>query len=165
MSARQTPEGFWARVNKHGPNGCWEWTGCTNSTGYGNAAWHGKLYTAHRLAAFLVGLVDSPSRPVNAAVRTHVLHKCDNRRCCNPEHFFLGSFSDNQRDAYTKKRKVQPKGQHHTNAKLSNAQAEEIRAKYSLGFTQVALAAEYGVTQTAISLITRGKTYIGHLNL
>jgi hypothetical protein len=164
MSARQTPESFWVKVNKHAPNGCWEWTGCVNNTGYGTVSWHGVVYTAHRVAAFLAGLVDTPARPANAAVPTHVCHKCDNRRCCNPEHFFLGSFSDNQRDAYKKKRKVQPRGQHHANAKLSNEQADEIRAKYRLGIVQVKLAEDYGITQGAVSKILLGKTYIGHLS-
>jgi hypothetical protein len=63
------------------------------------------------------------------------------------------------RDAYKKKRKVQPKGEAHSNAKLTNAQAEEIRRKYKEGAYQVPLAKEYGVSQQVISLIVRGKSY------
>jgi DNA-binding transcriptional regulator YiaG len=71
----------------------------------------------------------------------------------------LGSFTDNQKDAYVKKRKTQPKGEANANAKLTNAQAKAIRGSYSNGMTQMQLAAIYGVSQRVISLIVRGETY------
>jgi hypothetical protein len=161
MSARQTAESFWARVSgdRRKRNGCWEWQGAHNSTGYGTVAWHGKVYTAHRVAAWLTGLVASPSAPTSPSEPTHVLHKCDNRSCCNPTHFFLGTQTDNMADAYQKRRKVQPRGQQHTNAKLTTAQAARVRTKYAAGYTQTVLASQYGVSQRAISLIVRGETY------
>lgn len=154
---KQTPESFWAKVKKS--RKCWEWQGARNSTGYGNVAWHGKIYTAHRVAAWLSGLVDSPAAPNEARDKSHVLHKCDNRRCCNPKHFFLGNFTDNMEDAYKKKRKVPATGEKHSNAKLTNKQAALIRNRYKRGERQVALAKEFGVSQRAISLIVRGETY------
>lgn len=159
MTKKQTPENFWSKVSMGADDECWEWEGCVNSTGYGNVVWHGKCYTTHRVAAWLSGMVATPQRPKHSRTPTHVLHKCDNRKCCNPNHFFLGTFTDNMRDAYKKKRKVQPKGEAHSNAKLTNAQAEEIRRKYKEGAYQVPLAKEYGVSQQVISLIVRGKSY------
>lgn len=161
MSAKQTAESFWSRVegDRRKRNGCWEWQGSLNSTGYGTIAWDGKRYTTHRVAAWLAGMVDNPTRPKNAAEKTHVLHKCDNRRCCNPSHFFLGSYRDNQLDAYTKRRRVQPKGENHANAKLSDKDAVQIRKLYQAGMVQTVLAKKYGVSQGAISLIVRGKSY------
>lgn len=157
MSARQTAETFWAKVSRG--KGCWEWQGSKNNSGYGTVAWHGKVFTAHRVAAWLSGLVNTPSAPASTRDPTHVLHKCDNRLCCNPKHFFLGSYSDNQRDAYSKTRKQQPKGEHHANAKLTAQQAKEIRIRYAAGEMQIPLARAYGVSQRAISLIVRGETY------
>lgn len=161
MSAKQTAESFWGKVSgdRRERNGCWEWRGARNSTGYGSVSWHGKVYTAHRVAAWLTGLVESPSAPTNSRDKTHILHKCDNRACCNPSHFFLGSFTDNMRDAYTKKRKSQPKGEAHTNAKLTNKQAAKIRRLYDIGMTQTVLANKFGVSQRTISLIIRKETY------
>lgn len=159
MSAKQTAESFWAKVNKGADDECWEWSGATNSTGYGTVGWHGSVYTAHRVAAFLSQLVESPSRPAHSWDKGHVLHKCDNRRCCNPNHFMIGSYADNQRDAYSKGRKTQPKGEKHVNAKLNNEQVAEIRKRYAAGEYQVPLAKEYGVSQRAISLIVRKETY------
>ena len=157
MSNKQTAESFWARVKKS--RECWEWQGACNSTGYGNVSWHGRIYTAHRVAAWLSGLVTSPSAPLKAREKNHVLHKCDNRKCCNPKHFFLGNFTDNMKDAYRKERKVQPTGEKHTNAKLTNKQASLIRAKYKTGELQMPLAKEFGVSQRVISLIVRGEAY------
>lgn len=71
----------------------------------------------------------------------------------------VSTFTDNMKDAYKKQRKVQLKGESHTNAKLSNRQAEQIRKRYAAGEFQIPLAKEYGVSQRAISLIVRGKTY------
>jgi DNA-binding transcriptional regulator YiaG len=158
VSHKQTPESFWKRVKKS--RKCWEWQGACNNTGYGTVAWHGKNYTAHRIAAWLSGLVESPAKPINAQEKSHVLHKCDNRMCCNPNHFFIGSYSDNQLDAYAKKRKAQPKGEKHTNAKLTDKQAVEIRHNYkTYGLHQQKLADRYNVSQSTISKIIRGETY------
>lgn len=161
MSAKQTDESFWAKVDgdRRERNGCWEWKGSCNNTGYGTVAWHGKVYTAHRVSAWLVGLVKDLNAPKDKRAKTHVLHKCDNRKCCNPSHFFLGSYTDNQVDAYTKKRKIQPKGEKHSNAKLTNKEATQIRKLYSKGMIQTVLANKFGVSQRTISLIVRGETY------
>jgi hypothetical protein len=155
---KQTAKSFWAKVKKG--RGCWEWQGSCNSTGYGSVAWGGKTYTAHRIAAWLVGSVTSPAAPISKRDKTHILHKCDNRKCCRPSHFFLGNYADNQRDAYTKAQRTQPRGEKHTNSKLTNKQAEAIRIRYKRGELQVPLAKEFGVSQRVISLIVRGKTYV-----
>lgn len=155
---KQTAEAFWVRLQVS-KTGCWEWTGALNSTGYGNVRWHGKVFTTHRLAAWLVGLAASPSAPKSASAKTHVLHRCDNRKCCNPEHFFLGNYRENQLDAYAKGRKTQPRGSLHANAKLSVTQVERIREQYTKGKTQQWLADKNRVSQRCISLVVRGETY------
>lgn len=157
MSQRQTSVSFWEKIKKG--SGCWEWQGALNSTGYGNVSWHGKVYTAHRVAAWLVGLIAHPSAPRNKQDQGYVLHTCDNRKCCNPKHFFLGSYSDNQFDAYKKNRKRQPKGENHANAKLTLRQIAAIRKEYAAGKSQSTLASKYGVSQTSVSKIVRNETY------
>lgn len=157
MSAKQTPDSFWARVKKS--RGCWEWHGSLNSTGYGTVSWHGKVYTAHRVAAWLTGAVKTLDAPVEKSKKTHVLHKCDNRKCCNPAHFFLGNYSDNQKDAYDKKQRVQLRGDAHPNAKLTTKQVKTIRDRYAKGCLQTKLAIVYGVSQRVISLIVRKESY------
>jgi DNA-binding transcriptional regulator YiaG len=67
---------------------------------------------------------------------------------------------DNMLDAYAKGRKAQPRSQH-VNAKLTAAQVREIRQRYgSGGVKQTQLAAEFGVSQRVISLVTRHESYM-----
>jgi hypothetical protein len=163
MSAKNTMESFWARVDRLG-DGCWEWQGSKTSAGYGNLSWHGTRVQAHRVAYFLTfgGIKLATQFKHEGWAKTYrrfVLHKCDNRACCRPDHLFLGSMRTNLLDAYSKGRKVQPKSKH-ANAKLTAAQVRKIRAEYvAQGTRQVDLAARYGVTQRVISLIVRHETY------
>lgn len=164
MSAKNTSAKFWSRVNIGATHECWEWRGATTSTGYGNVAWHGATVQAHRLAYALTygGIsLETGFRQLGRAkrYRRFVLHKCDNRLCCNPNHLFLGSMRTNLLDAYRKGRKHQPKSQH-PNAKLSPSSVRAIRTAYDRdGVTQASLAAQYGVSQRVVSLVVRRETY------
>ncbi|AQW91318.1 HNH endonuclease [Elizabethkingia anophelis] len=75
---------------------CIEWTMHVNRCGYGVLKHNGRLHRAHRFIYNLyhkVGLGE-----------LHVLHKCDNPRCVNPEHLFLGTCRDNIDDKVKKGR-------------------------------------------------------------
>lgn len=79
--------------------GCWNWTGSTNPSGYGQLNDKGRLIRVHRVAAHIwkgLDLNDS---------KTCVLHKCDNKKCYNPEHLYLGTKKDNSRDYHESLRK------------------------------------------------------------
>jgi len=80
-----------------GTTDCWHWCGPTNTFGYGRMTYQGRLQVAHRLSwiAFNGPIPDGLS----------VLHKCDNPSCINPEHLWLGTYSDNIKDAYQKGRR------------------------------------------------------------
>lgn len=164
MSPKNTPENFWSRVACGSDTDCWEWQGAVTSAGYGNLTWHGQHVQAHRVAYYLAkgGIaLQTGFRHEGKAKRykRFVLHKCDNRLCCNPAHLFLGSMRTNLLDAYRKKRKAQPRSGH-ANAKLTPAQVLEIRSVYDAGgVRQVDLAKQYGVSQRVISLVVRRETY------
>ncbi len=88
---RPLEERFWEKVDASGE--CWLWLGCTTPLGYGRitrgAAVDGSEY-AHRVAWSLAnGLIPE---------KKQVLHRCDTRSCCNPEHLYLGTPADNMRD-------------------------------------------------------------------
>jgi hypothetical protein len=95
-------ERFWEKVDKNGPiipyvgTPCWVWTAGTASYGYGHFRIGSKLIYTHRYSWELV----------NGAVPDGLMvcHKCDNSPCVNPNHLFLGTNSDNQRDSIEKGR-------------------------------------------------------------
>ena len=126
---------------------CWDWLGGVNNKGYGP---HRRFYQR------LVG-------PIPTGMQ--VCHHCDNRRCVNPDHLFVGTNSDNVRDMVRKGRQVIPdrRGERHPRAKLTKQQVDEIRERYRAGEGQTALAREFGVQQPAIWKIVTRRTWSGAL--
>jgi hypothetical protein len=83
-----------------------------------------------------------------------VLHKCDNRRCINPEHLFLGTKSDNSMDMFLKGRAA--KGERNASSKLTENDIREIR---SLDYSYRNLGKMFNVSHRTISLIKNYKTW------
>jgi len=132
---------FFSKVER--VNGCWEWIGGSDYFGYGMFRFDNKSWRAHRFS-WLMCFGEIPEG-------MFVLHKCDNPKCVNPGHLFLGSQADNMKDA-AKKNRV---------GKFTDGEIADIRRRYSSGeCTQTTLAWEYSVDQSHISYIVRNKIYI-----
>jgi hypothetical protein len=143
-------ERFWQKVDKRGPDDCWEWTAGRRST-YGTfaPAHHVSRY-AHRMAWELT------HGPIPKGL--DVLHSCDNRPCCNPAHLFLGTNAENSADMVAKGR--QARGEKVNTARLNSDQIIEIRRRYHPRVvTQKMLADWYGVKQVTIQKIVQGLTW------
>jgi len=142
---------FWRFVDPQ-PGECWEWKGGKTRGNYG-AFEDGQECRAHRVSWHM------HNGPVPEGM--HVLHRCDNPPCVNPEHLFLGTRSDNMRDAVAKGRfrGDQPSGEKHPRARLTWDQVREMRALYAEGWTQKALSEKYGVVYTQVGNIVRGESW------
>lgn len=179
--AERIAERFWMKVDKSaGPDDCWLWiSGMSN--GYGRfGIRQGVIEYAHRMAWLLT------KGPIPDGL--FACHKCDNPRCVNPAHLFLGTHLDNIADRDAKgrvakgdkagartKRENMPRGDIHwskrtpermprgsarPDAKLTEADVCAIRARYSQGGTSYRLLGlEYRVDTYSIRAIIKRRSW------
>lgn len=127
---------FNAKVNK--TEGCWLWTGAKKTSGYGNFFVNERYVLAHRASWEMV------NGPIQDGL--YVCHKCDTPSCVNPDHLFLGTPKDNQRDMYSK-------GRGNRHAKLSHKEVAEIRLMRASGAMLKTIAAKFNTTESNVSVI------------
>lgn len=130
-------------------NDCWGWSAGTCEFGYGRLGiGNNKVAKAHRLSwQFFNG-------PVPEGL--HVLHRCDNPPCCNPNHLFLGTNADNVADKEAKGRGNHATGDRHGMAKLCSHDIPDIKRLHAEGYSGAKIAAEYGVCYSTIRRILSG---------
>jgi hypothetical protein len=137
---------FWEKVRIRTPFHCWEWSA---SLGTGNVARfsvNGKPRSAARWVFFHL-------HP-EASSRLFVLHNCDNSKCVNPFHLYLGTQKDNVRDMISRGRRNCPPcpGEENGGSVLTSGQVLEIRRRHKPG-NGAMLAREFGVCKSMISNI------------
>lgn len=142
---------FWVKV-KITEHGCWEWQGA-NTAGYGAfAVPYRSGMLAHRLVAQLF------YGPIPEGL--FVLHSCDNRACCRPDHLRLGTQQENVDDCGERGRR--PRGTEKPNTRLHESDIPEIRRRLASGEGRSPIARSYGVDPQTIRQIETGKTW-GHV--
>jgi hypothetical protein len=144
---------FWDKVHQRHPNDCWVWkASVTQSNGYGQFSINGRMVGAHRVAYFL-GTGRQPRG-------LHVLHGCDNKRCCNPAHLFLGTNQDNK-DDYVAKGLGPNLGHDQVGVRNGNVRLTEddVRAIRAAEGIQRIIAARYGISQVMVSRIRLRKAW------
>lgn len=130
---------FWSHVKKiYG--GCWEWTGLLTTSGYGSWMMKRRQAMTHRISYEM----EFGAIPEGMCV----CHRCDNPKCVNPEHLFLGTNADNMRDKSLKGRSL---------FKLTMDDIRNILKECESGRRQYEIAREYGISPSHVSCIYRGK--------
>jgi len=142
---------FLASFEQRGADECWLWAKSTVPKGYGQIKLTGQRRQtyAHRVA---YEWAKGPIPP-----HKQVCHTCDNPRCVNPAHLFVGTASDNLQDMKRKGRHLY--GVKNSQSVLTDQKVKEILALSKVGVTQMDLAGRYGVSQGTISKIVLGQRW------
>jgi len=138
-------------------NGCWNWLGSLSPRGYGRIKVGDKNYRSHRYSWATENGRQIPDGMV-------VCHACDNPKCVNPTHLFIGTMADNVADCVRKGRHARgerlahprARGEKNGNSRLTEQQVNRIKSD---GRPQRVIAAEFGVSQTAIWAIKNGRMW------
>jgi hypothetical protein len=131
---------------------CWNWKGVISKDGYGQMGiGRGCVQRAHRVSykTFIGHIPDGML----------VCHHCDNPRCVNPYHLFLGTPSDNTRDMVKKGRNRNPTGENHKQSKLKEEEVLQIRRFFSYGIALKEVAEAYGICFQTVSAIGNLKSW------
>jgi hypothetical protein len=139
-------ERFWSKVDKSGE--CWTWTGAKLGA-YGGFHMNGKVIGSHRVA-YTLAHGEIPDG-------YHVLHRCDNPVCVNPDHLFTGTPKVNMADKVQKNR--QRKGERVPGHRLTEHDVAEIRDRFAKGESKASLARRYEVGWSTIRDVVCGVTW------
>lgn len=126
--------------------GCWIWKGVIGTRGYGKI---GSKDLAHR-RAYEYAFGNIPKDKL-------ICHKCDNKLCVNPDHFFLGSIAENMKDKVNKNR--QAKGSKISSSKLTEENVLEIRRMRIDGKEYQEIADKFGVVWDTIKIICKNRQW------
>jgi len=130
--------------------GCWLWSGAINPAGYG-------VVQIGRSEGARLAHRASYKEFVGEIGNLHVCHKCDVRRCINPNHLWLGTRKENMQDAKNKGRTRGPRlvGSSNPASKLTEENVLDIRdaCKDAPRGTQRRQAEKYGMSEAVISAV------------
>lgn len=153
---------FWEKVDKNGPimrpelSQCWQWTGYKSPAGYGRLFifTRGKRNNDVRIATQVSYALHTGTWPSN-----FVLHKCDNPRCVNPDHLYLGSQKQNAVDRCTRGRSNTVHGARNGKTKISEATALELIRLRAEGMPFKQIAGKFNLSINTVHGIVYGKRW------
>lgn len=137
---------FFEKVNSMQAGECWNWDGVISAHGYGDFWAFGRRQRAHRISwEIYYGKIPEGKL---------VLHKCDNKRCINPAHLYLGTNSDNMKD-HIERSENPTIGCFHSRLTLNESEQVKTLHKYK-NFSQTQLAELFDVSRGVIYNVLHG---------
>ncbi len=152
---------FWSKVDRRGPDDCWEWIAARDRNGYGQF-WDPARRTmglAHRFSyAQFVAPLPTSERPGSGGVL--VRHTCDNPPCVNPAHLIRGGQVQNMAEMKARGRQPNNRRERNPKAKLTAEQVAEIRKTYTGRYGEkMEIARRYGISSGHVSKILAGSVW------
>lgn len=139
---------FWAKVHIPDLFSCWEWQAARTPCGYGVFQMRGTLVYAHRFS-YTLSFGRIP-------YGLDVCHHCDNPKCVNPSHLFVGTAHDNLVDCVSKQRTHPRRGEESGRSRVTTSQVIAIREMRSSGRTWREIANSFGIGEsTARAIVSR----------
>lgn len=131
--------------------GCWQWTASCAGKGYGQMKLpkQRRQEYAHRIS-YQIHYGEIP-------VGKYVCHTCDNPKCVNPGHLFIGTSADNHEDMKSKGRHLF--GERNSVAKVTEKDVLEIKEMLNMNIPQTRIAKAYGISQIEVSRINTGQRW------
>ena len=149
---RQTIFDVWKYINKGREDSCWECNHCPDKDGYGRMCIDYKTIKCHRLVYELT------FGPIPDGL--FVLHKCNNPKCCNPNHLYIGTAKENNNQCLGEGRFISSLGERNGQSKLTAQNIIDIKKLYSSGeYYQKDLGKIFGVKISQISRIINKKRW------
>ena len=148
--AMTTRERFDTKWTTNETTGCNEWTAATDKDGYGRFFWDGATGQAHRY----IWEAERGPIPEGLVVR-HV--GCSNPSCVNPDHLDVGTQQENMKDR--DREGNAPRGARNGRSKLRPEEVRTIRRLAARGMSYRAIARRYGMHDTTIGDIAKGKLW------
>jgi len=143
------------KINKE--NECWEWYGFIDRKGYGKFNCTNECCEWIKNYAHRVSKEMSTGKSIPEGI--HTCHRCDNRKCVNPKHLFLGTNKDNMNDRDNKKRVAS--GENNGQAKLTWKKINEIRRLWNTKkYTQKQLSKKFLTSIPNICRIINNQLWI-----
>jgi predicted XRE-type DNA-binding protein len=118
ISIESIRERFWSGVDIRSDDECWNWIRSIGSAGSGVFTIRRKNISAYKMAWELT-YGDVPEGKI-------LCHICDNRKCCNPNHLYVGTHKENAEDRKNRGRNGDQRGEKSKHNKLSEGQVIEI---------------------------------------
>lgn len=128
--------------------GCWDWKGVIHMDGYARLKTFKRNIGAH-VFSWMLYKGEIPYKKC-------VLHKCDNKKCSNPDHLFLGSPADNSKDMVKKNR--QAKG-NSAKSILTENEVRIIKNRLKNRETSYSISKDFPVNMSTIYSIEYGKSW------
>lgn len=139
---------FFTKVDIKEEDECWNWLESVDKDGYGRFSYYDRNLHSSKVSL----IIHNGKIPKGI----YALHKCDNRKCVNPKHLWLGSQQENLEDRDNKGRG------NISNFKINVDIATKIREDFLNGLNKRQLFKKYKISSRIIYSVVSNRTWYSY---